>query len=99
EQLGNQPRESYKVETLVGQLHSAAFQVKQKTTIPVLLPDKIPPLRQSKLYVENEADRDMYNITVGTEPHCGVNACLVAVFRAENGSEPPGPGEVDKVIT
>ena len=74
-------------------------RIKRKTDIPVLLPSELPPIwKKYRLYSYSEAEANVWKITVGTEPNCGVNVCLVGYLEAKRGEEPPKPDEVDKVV-
>jgi hypothetical protein len=74
-------------------------QIKRSTNIPVLLPSMLPSKwARYKLYSFSESEANVWKIFVGTEPHCGYNACSVGYLEAKRGEEPPAPDEVDKVV-
>lgn len=81
------------------ELRAELPKVKRLTKVPVLLPGELPHSPGGEaLYAYSEAGADEYNITLGTEPECGANACLVGTFQARRGEEPPEADEVDKVV-
>lgn len=80
-------------------LRSVLPQIKNRTAIPVLLPNKLPQFEnEQSLLVDGRSNRDMYSITVSDVPDCNANACLIAVFSAERGAAAPDRETVDKVI-
>jgi hypothetical protein len=88
-----------KVDPVAKELRSALLQVNRKTKVPVLLPSKLPlKVDKEPLYAHSESEVDSYGITLGTEPDCGVNACLVGIFQATRSSEAPHADEVDKLV-
>lgn len=74
-------------------------RIKRKTNIPILLPSELPPVwKKYRLYSYSETEANVWKITVGTEPNCGVNVCLVGYLEAKRGKAPPKSDEVDKVV-
>ncbi len=81
------------------ELRPELTKVKGLTSVPVLLPDELPhPAGDKPLYTYSEGDANEYKITLGSEPKCGANACLLGVFQAQRGEEAPEADEVDRVV-
>jgi hypothetical protein len=67
-------------------------QVKEKTTLAILLPDRMPGAWK-KLYASGYGKRDSYGFELGSAPDCGgATACFVAEFTAVKGGQPFGRG-------
>ena len=63
-----------------------------KTTVPVLLPSKLPFGGQvPKLYPSGSATRSSYSLVFAGAPKCGgANACFLASFEGKRGGKLPG---------
>jgi hypothetical protein len=67
--------------------------VKAHTTIPILLPDKMPSDFDA-LYPSGMGSKREYTIGLAAAPDCGgANACFVADFSARKGGRPFGRGK------
>ena len=68
--------------------------VKAKTSIPILLPDKMPSDFDA-LYPSGFGSRREYSIGLGAVKDCGgATACFVADFSGRKGGKPFGRGKV-----
>src|SRR5947209_2470903 len=71
-------------ELVAKELRSELPKIKKLTKIPILLPSELPPeASHETLYSYSEGSASGYDITLGTEPKCGANVCLVGVFKAK----------------
>jgi hypothetical protein len=82
------PRKLNLLQTFGGRL----TQVKQLTTLPILLPRTMPLGGTYRLYASGNATRHSYALSLAAAPNCrGANACFVAEFDGERGGKPlPG---------
>ena len=70
-------------------------QVKQVTTVPVLLPRTMPLGGTYRLYASGSATRHSYALSLAAAPNCrGANACFVAEFDGERSGKLPGKPNV-----
>ncbi|RKQ91419.1 hypothetical protein C8N24_1241 [Solirubrobacter pauli] len=71
------------VALLPGLLTPTVAEVKQKTTIPVLLPSTFQ--HKGRLFANGIGDPSMYRIQLTSTKDCQANYCSVAWFTAEAG--------------
>lgn len=66
--------------------------VEKKTTVPVLLPSKLPfAAKVPKLYPSGSGTRNAYTLELAGAPNCGsANACFLASFEGKRGGTLPG---------
>ena len=66
--------------------------VDKKTTVPVLLPSKLPfASKVPKLYPSSSATKSSYSLVFAGAPNCGgANACFLASFEGKRGGKLPG---------
>jgi hypothetical protein len=70
-------------------------KVKEATTVPVLLPGKLPLGGTYRLYSSGSATRGSYLLSLEGAPNCrGANACFVATFEGKRGGRLPGKANV-----
>ena len=75
---------------LLSAFKSRLANVKARTTVPVLLPRKLPLGGTYKLYVSSSASRGYYVLSLEGAPNChGANACFVATFEGKRGGSLP----------
>ena len=73
------------VALLPGLLTPTVADVKQDTTIPILLPSSLATEQTKKLYGGGEGEASSYTFAVSTVKDCSANACAVASFSAMKG--------------
>ena len=66
--------------------------VDRQTTVPVLLPSKLPFAgKVPKLYPSGFGTRNAFALALSGAPHCGgANACFLASFEGKRGGKLPG---------
>jgi hypothetical protein len=66
--------------------------VDKKTTVPVLLPSKLPfAAKVPKLYPTGSATKNSYSLVFSGSTNCGgANACFLASFEGKRGGKLPG---------
>ena len=70
-------------------------QVKQVTTLPILLPRTMSLGGTYRLYASSTATRHSYALSLAAAPNCrGANACFVAEFDGERSGKLPGKPNV-----
>src|SRR3954452_7295593 len=74
------------VALLPGLLTGTVADVKQDTPVPILLPSRIHT-DIDPLYGSGGGSRKDYQISVSSRPHCGANACSLAVFSGFKGGK------------
>jgi hypothetical protein len=85
------PRNVNLLQTFGGRL----AQVKQVTTLPILLPRTMPLGGTYRLYASGNATRHSYALSLAAASNCrGANACFVAEFDGERGGKLPGKPNV-----
>ena len=85
------PRNVNLLQTFGGRL----TQVKQLTTLPILLPRTMPLGGTYRLYASGNATRHSYALSLAAAPNCrGANACFVAEFDGERSGKLPGKPNV-----
>lgn len=60
-------------------------QLKDKTQVPILLPNQIPT--SEKVYFQAEGKAEGYTITIGYTPNCQATACIFGEIRAEKNGQ------------
>ncbi len=73
------------VALLPGLFTTPLTDVKQDTTVPILLPSTLTTQETKKLYGAGEGEADHYSFAVSTKKRCTANACAVASFSAMKG--------------
>ena len=62
----------------------ALADLKQQTTLPILLPAHLPPMRHGSVYASGSGDAGSYSIRIESDPDCAhANACYLGIFRAK----------------
>ncbi|ODG98784.1 hypothetical protein A4S05_07300 [Nostoc sp. KVJ20] len=56
-------------------------QLRQTTTLPILLPSELPSDSQ-QLYVQGGGDTSSYYVEIGYTPNCSGSACFLGTFMA-----------------
>jgi hypothetical protein len=85
------PRNVNLLQTFGGRL----TQLKQVTTVPVLLPRTMPLNSTYRLYASGTATRHSYALSLSAALNCrGANACFVAEFDGERSGRLPGKANV-----
>jgi hypothetical protein len=80
-------------------LRPAIRQIKAQTTIPILLPSKLPATWTKRtLFASGRGSDDGYRITVSSSRNCGTNFCFVGLFEAKREGPRPRPFEIDKTV-
>jgi len=65
-------------------------KTRAKTTVPILLPARLPLLDPLKSYATATATRNAYEFEIDAAPGChGANACFVATFSGTRGGKLP----------
>lgn len=60
--------------------------LRSQTSVPILLPQKLPPLYQKAYYPHVKGDADGYTVRIDSDPDCdGANACFLGLLRAKRG--------------
>jgi hypothetical protein len=81
------PRNVNLLQTFGGRL----TQVRQVTTLPILLPRTMPLGGAYRLYADGTATRHSYSLSLAAAPGChGANACFVAEFDGQRSGKLPG---------
>jgi hypothetical protein len=62
-------------------LQEVVPQLRQTTTLPILLPSELPPDSQT-LYVQAGGEGPSYYVEIGYTPNCSGNACFLGTFMA-----------------
>ncbi len=76
---------------LLRAFHAQLQKVERTTTVPVLLPPRLPLLGSYRLYASGSASRNAYDLELAGAPRCGgANACFVAAFQGQRGGKLPG---------
>ena len=71
-------------------------RVKEKTTVPVLLPQRMPDLFD-EYFPTGSARERRWDLDIGAAPNCGGStACFVADFNARKGGTPFGRRKVER---
>ena len=61
-------------------------ELKSQTSIPILLPQRLPALAEKDYYAHAKGDADGYTIRLESDPDCdGANACFLGMLRAKRG--------------
>jgi hypothetical protein len=85
------PRNVDLLRTFAGRL----AKVKATTTVPVLLPRRLPLGGAYKVYAAASATRAYYGLSLAGAPDCrGANACFVAAFEGRRHGKLPGKANV-----
>ncbi len=83
------------VALLPGLLTPTVADVKQDTTLPILLPvDAARRSETKQLYGAGEGEARNYQFVVSTEKDCGANACSLALFSGFKGDAVYGDRKV-----
>ena len=70
-------------------------QVKRRTSIPVLLPDRLLPTIEQRTYFDIQATRDSYNVSIYFTPDCGgATACYIGAVEAQRGGKLTSPEDL-----
>jgi hypothetical protein len=70
-------------------------KVKAATSVPVLLPRRLPLGGRYRLYASGSGNRTSYLLSLEGAPDCrGANACFVATFEGRRGGKLPGRANV-----
>jgi hypothetical protein len=60
--------------------------LKSQTSVPILLPNRLPALAEETYYAHSKGDADGYMIRIESDPDCdGANACFLGILRAKRG--------------
>jgi hypothetical protein len=60
--------------------------LKSQTTVPILLPQRLPALAEKTVYPHAKGDARGYTIRLESDPDCdGANACFLAMLGAKRG--------------
>jgi hypothetical protein len=79
------------VALLPGLLSPTLDEVRPKTSLPILLPDRITT-EFDELHASGKGSRNRYAFDLGAVPDCGgATACFAASFSARKGGKPRGP--------
>ncbi len=63
-------------------------QVKRRTSIPVLLPDRLLPPMEERTYFDVRATTNSYNVSIHFTPDCGgATACYIGAVEAQRGGK------------
>jgi hypothetical protein len=61
-------------------------ELKSQTSIPLLLPQRLPALAEKDYYAHAKGDAEGYTIRLESDPDCdGANACFLGMLRAKRG--------------
>jgi hypothetical protein len=61
-------------------------ELKSQTTVPILLPQRLPALAERAVYPQAKGDARGYTIRLESDPDCdGANACFLGMLRAKRG--------------
>lgn len=67
-------------------LASVIPELKSQTRVPILLPQRLPPLAEETYYAHPKGDAESYTIRLESDPDCdGANACFLGILRAKRG--------------
>lgn len=65
-------------------LGAVIAELKRQSSVPILLPERLPALAEKTLYAHAKGDADGYEIHLESDPDCdGANVCFLGIFRAK----------------
>jgi hypothetical protein len=76
---------SYDVPAALG---SSIDRVKDRSPLPILLPQRLALDTSGRLYGTGSGNSRRWDLTLGGAPNCGANVCMLAFFSAERGGTP-----------
>ena len=63
-------------------------ELKSQTSVPILLPQRLPSLAEETYYAHPKADAGGYTIRLESDPDCdGANACFLGMLGAKRGGK------------
>jgi hypothetical protein len=69
-------------------LASVIPELKSQTSVPILLPQRLPALADETYYAHPKGDAEGYTVRIESDPDCdGANACFLGMLRAKRGGK------------
>jgi hypothetical protein len=71
-----------------GTLGSALDRVTARSSVPVLVPQRLALDYGGRLHASGSAGAKRWDLSLAGAPNCGANVCMLATFSAERGGTP-----------